>query len=105
MTTTKKIAVDEAAKRYWEEYLGDYGRLWVRDIPRNVRAALDRDTTTKVAVSGNSEPDVVPLGHAVTADRLILDGVIRGDSAMLFRAEFNHDGEIVDIQTRAAPAA
>jgi len=42
-----KRAVDSSAKTYWEEYYGDYGTQWVRDIKRRVRADLIKATLRK----------------------------------------------------------
>jgi len=35
-----RIAVDDAAKRYWQTYFGDYGSTWVGDVKRRLRADL-----------------------------------------------------------------
>lgn len=111
--TTQRVAVDSTAKEFWESYFGDYGKQWVRDIPRNIRAAMLPHI--RQAANGKAPPElsayeVAPFGYAVTADRLQLDGVFRGTyadgtkTARLFRADFNHDGDLIDLTVREARA-
>lgn len=109
----QKQALDQTAKSYWEEYFGEYGRQWTRDIPRNVKSAM-LDSRRRTAAGGSTElteSDVVPLGYAVTADRVDVEGYFRGTysdghrEAKLFRAQFNHDGKLLALDTRRAPAA
>ncbi len=111
--TLSKQAVDQTAIDYWTQYFGEYGKLWVREIPRNIRASLVPESN-RTASDGDgelTESSVVPLGYAVTADRLILDGVFRGRFASgrreskLFRAQFDHDGQLINLESRRAPAA
>lgn len=99
MTTTKKQAVDQIAKDYWTEYFKEYGKMWVRDIPGKVKDALDTGTKSAQATSPVS---VAPVGYSVTASRLTLDGIIRlGEASRLFRAEFDHKGDLVSLVTHA----
>lgn len=117
--TITKTAVDEVTKSYWTEYFGDYGRQWVREIPRYIRAAIEQDMR-KSAAAGEPRPftvgdsdRVTPLAYAVSDDRLVLEGRWVGDvqqgrhtnrKACLFRAEFSHDGDLASISTMPAPA-
>lgn len=114
-----KTAVDKKTQEYWTTYFGDYGRLWVRDIPRYIRAALTGDLRREAAagtppIETTDESRVTPLGYRVTADRLTLEGrwtgVVKQGSrtkrvARLFRADFTHDGDLLDITTLNAPVS
>ena len=115
----EKTAVDTTTQDYWTAYFGDYGRLWVRDIPRYIRAAVEGNLR-KAAVVGTPPPateaegQVTPLGYAITADRLTLEGRWTGPVrtgrrtamvAKLFRADFTHDGDLVDLTSLDAPTA
>lgn len=102
----QKQALDQTAKSYWEEYYGDYGRAWTKDIPLKIQAALKESGKKLASAAENLE--IIPIEHAVTADRVILEGVARSakhDKAELFRAAFTHDGEVVDFETIDAPAS
>lgn len=33
-----KQAVDSVAENYWEQYFGEYGRIWVQDVKRRIKA-------------------------------------------------------------------
>lgn len=109
---TNKTALDQQAKSYWEEYFGDYGKLWVRDIPRNVKSAmLDDRKKTAGPETQITESEVVPVGYAVKADRVVLEGVHRGTfsdghrEAKLFSIEFDHEGKVLNVKARKAPAS
>lgn len=119
MTTTKKTAVDQVAAKYWQDYFGDYGALWVKDVPRYIRAAIEGDLRKAAAVGTpppvvTTDDRVTPLGYAITADRLTLEGNWTGmvrqgrrvtRQARLFAAEFTHDGTLVGLTAKPAPAA
>ena len=113
------LAVDKLTQDYWTSYFGDYGKLWVRDIPRYIRAAIQGDLR-KQATAGTPPPEagsesrVTPLGYAITADRLTLEGRWVGNVkqgrriqrvAKLFSATFTHDGELVGLNAITAPAS
>lgn len=116
--TTHKEAVDNTASDYWSDYFGDYGELWVRDIPRRIKAKLEQGHRS-AAKAGTPPPtlgdaSISPLGYEITADRVILEGVYNGqikagrrtaNTTQLFRAEFNHQGELTSFEALDAPAA
>jgi len=112
MTTTKKQAVDSTAKLYWEQYFGDYGRQWTKDIARKVQGALVDDQRRQAGQESTelSKGSVIPLGYSIKADRLVLDGVFRGTFSdgrrvgKLFQAQFDHDGKLLTLESRRAPA-
>lgn len=89
--------MDAVTKAYWEEYYKDYdyGRMWVRDIPRYIRAALAPQLKRK-ANGELPKVSVVPLGYAVLKDNgLRTDGLVRqGGRSRLFTAEFSADGDL-----------
>lgn len=100
---TSKTAVDKTTQDYWTAYFGDYGRLWVREIPRAIKAALV-DAGARTAATDAAR--VTPLGYRVTADRLTLEGrYAAGKTAQLFCAEFTHEGDLVEITALDAPAS
>jgi len=45
-----RIAVDEAAKKYWEDYYGEYGAQLVKEIKKRVRADLAYEWLRKCGV-------------------------------------------------------
>ena len=109
---TIKQALDSAAIDYWTQYFGEYGKQWVRNIPRNVKSAmvadLRRQAGQDTAEVVNSS--VIPLGYAIQADRVVLDGMYRGTysdgrrEGKLFQAQFDHDGKLLALKSRRAPA-
>lgn len=109
---TKK-AVDQTAVDYWTSYFGEYGKQWVRNIPRNVKSAMLSDHRRQARKAGAEIVDsaVVPMGYSITADRVILDGVYRGSyddghrEAKLFSAQFDHNGKLLALDSRRAPAS
>lgn len=104
----RKIALDSVAEDYWEEYFGEYGKLWVRSIPRRVAAAVFPRTA---AAQGRSAPPqqhvAIPLAHAVRDDGLHVEGIaVQGDQptrrTRVFTAHFSHDGALISIDAIAA---
>ena len=45
-----KIAVDEAAKKYWEDYYGEYGAQLVKEVKKRVRADLAYEWLRKCGI-------------------------------------------------------
>jgi hypothetical protein len=116
---TPKQAADKKTEDYWTNYFGEYGRMFVREIPRVIKAAVLPDfrrtangEQRRIEVKASQ---VVPLGYTVTAENgLHLDGVVRMTVAekgelrtaqRLFHAEFNADGDLAVLNTRKAPVA
>lgn len=89
-----KTAADKAAKDYWTKYYKDtgYGALWVRDIPRKVKAALAPSLSRKVA---SAEITIEPFTTVILDDVVVLEGrATIGKTAHVFAADFDHDGNI-----------
>lgn len=87
-----KWAVDEAAKKYWENYYKEYGKSWVRDIPRRVKKAMVESKTA------SDNGIVTPVGKAVSDNGVVLEGMYRTDAGnFLFRADFDHEGNITSF--------
>jgi hypothetical protein len=102
----KRTAVDEEAKKYWEKLYGEYGRAWVRDIPRRIKAALaDNDMSRSAA--GEETPVVRPFVSVKDGDKLVIEGTYHCDGEnMLFCAKINvEDGTIRDLDAVPLPAA
>lgn len=114
-----KTAADSKTEDYWVSYFGEYGKMFVREIPRTIKAALLPDLKR----TANSEKrdlqikssSVVPLGYGVTKDdSLIVEGIVKVSyvdkseirtAGRLFTAQFTSDGDLVDFDHRAAPVA
>jgi hypothetical protein len=95
----EKWAVDSAAKEYWSSYFKEYGKTWVRDIPRKVRKAMTQ--STKTANSEGAQGIVSPIGTAVTKEAVFLEGLFTPPSGAVvaFSAKFDHDGHIVGFDS------
>lgn len=114
-----KKAADSKAEQYWIDYFGEYGRQFVREIPRSIKAALLPDFKRSAAKEKRAlqvtSSKVIPLGYGVTeTGSLILDGVCkvsyteRGkakSASRLFHATFNSEGDLVEFDHRDAPRA
>ena len=64
--TMHKEAVDSKTKEYWSAYFKEYGQMWVRDIPRRIKAEM----TTKLAAK-EIEGRVAPLANCTTKDGML----------------------------------
>lgn len=89
-----KWAVDEAAKKYWDEYYKEYGRTWTRDIPRRVKKAMVE--RVKLASNESQLGIVTPIATSIAAEGVKLEGMFRSASGdnFMFYAEFDHNGEV-----------
>jgi hypothetical protein len=84
-----KKAVDSTAADYWTKYFGDYGRLWVRRIPRKIAVALK-----------DKQASIMPLGHAVTDEGVALEGIAKTSKKNhIFCARFDHRGKLIKFET------
>jgi len=96
----EKKAVDATAKAYWSGYLGQLGEMWVREIPRRIKAALKREIQATTL-----EGTLKPLAHEAAKDgTLSLEAAFTGkvdnrDARILITAEFNGDGELKSFDT------
>ncbi len=54
-----KVAIDEAAKKYWKLLYQEYGEQLVRDIPRRLKAAL----VANKKASNLDDGIVIPTAH------------------------------------------
>lgn len=101
-----KRAVDQVTEDYYTEYFGEYGKAWVRKIPRKVASRIAADTKTSA-----EDAVIAPLGFTATAGGgLVFEGlfrsvpVIKGRAAAEphfvfqgFRAEFDAHGELHEL--------
>lgn len=98
--TIHKTAVDAVASAYWTKYFQDtgYGRLWVRKIPRKIKAALAENTKTASKLP-TGEPEFRPIGAVVHDDGVSLEGVASwpDKTARAFVVDFDHDGNVLDF--------
>jgi hypothetical protein len=96
----QKWAVDEKAKKYWQDFYKEYGKSWVRDIPRKVKKAFVEGK--RVASSEDADLGIiVPVAKAITASNMTLEGVLhtRAGKKLVFQATFNHDGDITHLDS------
>lgn len=112
-----RTAVDKKTQDYWSEYFGDYGKLFVRDIPRTIKNAALKEFRRSAARGDRTlhKSEVVPLGYRVTASGgLSLDGVLRVDyssgnkrrtASRLFNAQFSASGKLLKLDSRPAPGS
>ena len=99
-------AVDATAEDYWEKYFGEYGKQWVRKIPRRIAHALLRRTASaqvqgRALDAAMATARIHTLGHVVQANGgLATEGVLYCDAPQLvrpFRAEFDAEGVLIHL--------
>lgn len=92
----KKVALDEAAKSYWKLLYGEYGEQLTKDVPRRIKAALFAE---KKIASVDEKALVVPVGHAKSADGVVVEGMyVDNTSKLMFRADLTASGDVVGIK-------
>lgn len=95
-----KVAVDEAAKKYWKMLFADmgYGEALVRDIPRRIKAALV-DNKRVASVSNNAS--IIPIAVAKSSDNgIVIEGLFKDTKTkLLFKASLDNDGSVLDMQS------
>jgi len=94
----QKEAVDQAAKEYWSVYFKDYGKQWVRDIPRRIKQAMKQEFTASM-INGNIAPIAADISENET---LSLEAAFVGkiddqNAKVLITASFNEDGEMNEL--------
>lgn len=97
---------DSTARDYYSKYFGDYGKLWTKDIPRKIQAAL----LASEPVKRRAEADVKtafalePLGvRKAEADGLVVEAVARLDTRLIpVIATFDAQGTLVSFERGAA---
>lgn len=52
-----KIALDEAAKKYWISLYGQYGETLVKDVPHRIKAAIEANHTRIAQIAPESDFD------------------------------------------------
>lgn len=94
----EKVALDQAAKSYWDAYFGDYGKSWTKDIPRRIKQAVRRAMKAK-EVDGH----IAPIASKVDDDgNLHLEAAFGGkidgqDAKILITAAFDQKGHLTEI--------
>lgn len=99
---------DSVTRDYWQKYFGDYGKVWVKDIPRKIQAAVlasepqtrqaDASKPTRVAFA------LQPLGVRKTeAGGVIVEAVARVATKVVpVVATFDAEGTLVQFARGAA---
>jgi len=100
----RKVAIDDIAKKYWEEYFKDsgYGSAWVREIPRKIKAHLGVSNAAAFArrSAGLSEPDIRPYSQVITDEGVSIEAfaVYPNKKVVAFVIDFDHEGDVVDFK-------
>lgn len=91
-----KIAIDDAAKKYWKLLWGEYGEQLVRDIPRRIKAAL----VANKKLASVEEGIVLPTAHVVSGDNLLVEGMYRdSNTKMLFLATLDKELNVKELKS------
>lgn len=96
-----KVAVDKATKQYWDTYFKEYGKMWTRDIPRRIKAAMTRTKNLNIKIA---EGNIVPIAHHVSEDNeLSIEAAFSGkldsqDASVLITASFNKEGRLLSFE-------
>lgn len=96
----RKVAVDKATQNYWSDYFSEYGKMWVRDIPRRVKVAMRRKVNA-TKVEGNIAPIAANIDE--NDDSLLIEAAFVGkiddrDATILVTAEFDSSGNMQSIE-------
>lgn len=93
-----KVAVDKATQKYWSNYFKEYGKMWVRNIPRRVKTAMLRKVNaTKI------EGDITPIAaninradNSLSIEAAFIGEIDNKKATFLVTAEFDSRGNIKD---------
>jgi len=92
-----KTAVDNAAKNYWSTYFKEYGKMWIRDIPKRIKTAMVQTKELGIKIA---DGNVVPIAHDVSDSGVLsIEAAFSGklddqDGRVLIIAEFTEDGKM-----------
>ena len=93
----EKTAVDKVTQDYWAGYFKEYGKMWIRNIPRRIKTAMVR---TKDLGIKTAEGNVVPIAHDLSEDGIFsIEAAFEGkldnkEAKVLIIAEFNDEGRM-----------
>ncbi len=93
-----KIALDDAAKKYYKLLWGEYGEQLVREIPRRIKAAL---IANKRLASAQEEGIVLPAACVRAADGgLLIEGMYRDSGTkVMFLASLDKECNVREIKS------
>lgn len=88
--------MDKATEEYWSNYFRDYGKMWVRNIPRRIKAAMVRSKDIGVKIA---EGHIVPIAYDASDNSLSIEAAFNGklddkESQVFIVAEFNDQGRM-----------
>jgi hypothetical protein len=95
----EKVAVDTKAKNYWSTYFKDYGKMWVRDVPRRVKSAMRR-----IIKADKVEGNIAPMAANIADDNTLsleaaFVGKVDGHNAkVLITAQFSPNGRMESVE-------
>jgi len=87
-----KQAVDQAAKSYWEKYYKEYGKAWVREIPKRIKSAVAKQAGFK-----DEEGLLVPTARVERGENQIFEGTYRTaqEGAAVFTITIGPEGAVI----------
>ena len=94
----QKTAIDQAAKDYWGTYFKEYGKQWVRDIPRRIKTAM-----RKRLQASTIEGDIAPIAadvsknNTLSVEAAFVGKVDEQDARILVTASFDNTGSMKEL--------
>jgi hypothetical protein len=94
----QKVALDQAASKYWTDYFKEYGQAWVRNIPRRIKQA-----TTRHQKASSIEGEFAPIAGDVSPDgTLSIEAAFNGkidnqNAKIMITASFNNEGKLKEF--------
>ena len=92
----QKTALDQAAKSYWSDYFKEYGKMWIRDIPRRIKTAASRHL--KADIEGEFAPIAGDMNNNMLSVEASFVGKIGNqEGKILVTASFDEEGKISEF--------
>ena len=94
----QKVALDQAASKYWSDYFKEYGQAWVRNIPRRIKQA-----TLRQQKASSIEGEFAPLAADTSKDgTLSIEAAFIGkiddqNAKIMITASFNDEGKMKEF--------
>ena len=94
----EKTALDQAAKNYWSTYFKEYGKQWVRDIPRRIKTAMSKRLKASIV-----EGEIAPIAADIAQDNtLSVEAAFVGkiddqEAKVLVTASFDGTGSMKEL--------
>ena len=94
----EKTAIDQAASSYWSDYFKEYGKMWVRNIPRRIKTATARHLKAKIEgefapIAGN----INPVDDGLTVEASFVGKINDKEAKILVTASFDQEGKLSEF--------